>query len=110
MGDEVLYDVDGRVGTITLNRPEQRNAVNPAVTTAMHGVMERFESDDDVWVGILTGAGEVAFSAGADLKAIASGDASGIGAGPGGFRGFLHHPRAQPGIPPGHRVAPAGGA
>jgi len=45
MTDEVNYEVDGRIATITLNRPEQRNAINPELTIAMHAVMERFEAD-----------------------------------------------------------------
>ena len=38
MADEVLYEVDGRVATFTLNRPDQRNAVNPAVTELMNAL------------------------------------------------------------------------
>ena len=109
MGDEVLYEVDGRVAVFTINRPDQRNAVNPAVTEAMNEHVERFEADDDVWVGILTGAGDKAFSAGADLKAIASGDAGGIGAGKGGFGGFVRSPRTKPVIAAVNGIAFAGG-
>ena len=57
MTDEVLYDVDGHVATLTLNRPDQRNAVSPELTTAMGAAMDQLEADGDVWVGILTGAG-----------------------------------------------------
>ena len=109
MADEVLYEVDGRVATFTLNRPDQRNAVNPAVTELMNGFVEQFETDDDVWVGILTGAGDKAFSAGADLKAIASGQAGGIGAGKGGFGGFVRYARTKPVIAAVNGIAFAGG-
>src|SRR5688500_19298699 len=109
MGDEVLYEVDGRIAVFTINRPDQRNAVNPAVTEAMNEHIERFEADDDVWVGILTGAGDKAFSAGADLKAIASGGAGGIGAGKGGFGGFVRSPRNKPVIAAVNGIAFAGG-
>ena len=108
MADEVLYEVDGRVATITLNRPDQRNAVNPALTAAMLEVMDGFEADPDVWVGILTGAGEN-FSAGADLKAIAAGQAAGIGAGKGGFGGIVKYPRTKPLIAAVRGFALAGG-
>src|SRR5437588_7612023 len=73
MADEVLYEVEERIAFITLNRPQARNAVNGAVATAMNDIMHRFESDPEVWVAVLTGAGNRAFSAGADLKAMAGG-------------------------------------
>lgn len=90
--DEVLYEVDGheadgRVATITLNRPQQRNAVDPALAAAMSDVMAAFEGDPEVWVAVLTGAGAT-FSAGADLKAIASGRACKLVREPGRFTGF----------------------
>ena len=61
---EVLYDVDGHVATLTLNRPEARNSVNPELTTALAAAMDRLEADPDVWVGILAGTGTT-FCAGA---------------------------------------------
>jgi len=105
---EVLYEVDGRVATITLNRPDQRNAVSPELTVAMNQAMERFEADEDVWVGILTGAGAT-FSAGADLKAIAAGRAAELSAGRGGFGGFVRYPRSKPVIAAVRGFALAGG-
>ena len=109
MTDEVLYEVEGRVALITLNRPEARNAVSPAVTIAMHRIMATFESDPTVWVAILTGAGDRAFSAGADLKAINAGEAPAIEAPPGGFGGFVRYPRTKPVIAAVNGVALAGG-
>ncbi len=108
MADEVLYEVDGHVATLTLNRPEQRNAVSPELTQAMAEAMGAFESDADVWVGILTGAGSI-FSAGADLKAIAAGRAKELSADPGGFAGFVRYPRTKPVIAAVRGFALAGG-
>src|SRR5437762_2342714 len=68
----VLVDVADRVATITLNRPEARNALNRAVRTALPAAIERCDADDDVDVMILTGA-DPAFCAGVDLKEFGSG-------------------------------------
>ena len=58
MSDEVLYEVEGRVATITLNRPSQRNAVNPELAAALEQATERFEADDDAWVAVLIGGND----------------------------------------------------
>ena len=68
----VRYEVDGRVATFTLDRPEQRNAVDPDLAKELGEAVAAFEADPEVWVGILTGAGPN-FCAGADLKALAAG-------------------------------------
>ena len=109
MTDEVLYEVRGRVALLTLNRPERRNAVNAAVAEAMSLAMAKFESDDSVQVGVLTGAGERAFSAGADLNAVAGGEAAGLEVEPGGFAGFVRYPRTKPMIAAVNGFALAGG-
>ena len=62
----VTYEVVDHVATITLNRPESRNAINGAMRRDLNAAWDRFRDDEDAWVGILTGAGEV-FCAGADL-------------------------------------------
>lgn len=77
MKDAVLYEVRDRVAWITINRPEQRNAMNLAVRTGLFQAFNAAEEDDDVRVVVLTGAGARAFSAGGDLKEM-SGDALGI--------------------------------
>ncbi|HEX6538542.1 MAG TPA: enoyl-CoA hydratase/isomerase family protein [Candidatus Dormibacteraeota bacterium] len=64
---DVAYDVSDRVATITLNRPERRNAVGPEMLRELLAVFERAKHDPDVHVVLLTGAGDKAFSAGADL-------------------------------------------
>ncbi len=67
MADEVLYDKRDRIAYVTLNRPEARNAVDPAMHRLLWETWEDFRDDDSVDVAIVTGAGE-AFCAGADLK------------------------------------------
>jgi enoyl-CoA hydratase/carnithine racemase len=69
---KVLTSVDGRVLRITINRPEQRNAIDPETNRLMHEAFERFAADPDLWIAVVRGAGDVAFSAGGDLKAIDS--------------------------------------
>ena len=64
---------DGRVLTVRFNRPEVRNAIHPPAARELERVFDDFEADPDLWVAILTGAGDQAFSAGNDLKYVASG-------------------------------------
>src|SRR6056297_451559 len=85
----------GHVAVLTINRPEARNAVNGAVASGMEEAIDRLEADDDLWVAVLTGAGSV-FSAGADLKEIASGNAAGLATKKGGFAGIVSRERAKP--------------
>ena len=65
----VLYEKRDRIAYVTINRPEARNAVSPEVHRAMIAAWADFAEDDSVDVAILTGAGDDAFCAGADLKA-----------------------------------------
>jgi enoyl-CoA hydratase/carnithine racemase len=109
MASEVLYEVEAHIAVITLNRPETRNAVNGAVATAINDIMQRFEGDPEVWVALLTGAGNRAFSAGADLKAMAAGEGQLIETEQGGFGGFVRFPRTKPIIAAVNGVALAGG-
>jgi enoyl-CoA hydratase/carnithine racemase len=64
----VLYEKRDRIAYVTINRPEARNAVSPEVHRAMIAAWADFAEDDSVDVAILTGAGDEAFCAGADLK------------------------------------------
>lgn len=105
---EVLYDVDGHVATLTLNRPEARNSVNPELTTALAAAMDRLEADPDVWVGILAGTGTT-FCAGADLKSLGAGRAAELSTDKGGFAGFVRYPRTKPMIAAVRGFALAGG-
>jgi crotonobetainyl-CoA hydratase len=65
-----LTERRGNVALITINRPEARNAVNAAVSTAVGDALEQAQNDPEVRAVVITGAGE-SFCAGADLKAIA---------------------------------------
>ncbi len=66
--EPVLYEQDGNIAFITLNRPEALNAINPALRDGLDDAMERVRNDKTVRVAIVTGAGDRAFCAGADLK------------------------------------------
>ena len=91
----VDYEQRGRVAVLTINRPEARNAVNGEVAAGMEAAIDRLEEDQDVWVGIVAGKGEV-FCAGADLKAIASGQAADLQTKRGGFAGIAQRERTKP--------------
>jgi len=69
MNDAVLFDAreDG-IAVITLNRPEQRNALTAEVREGLRAAWQRFEADDALRIAILTGSGDKAFCAGGDLK------------------------------------------
>jgi enoyl-CoA hydratase len=113
MSDIVTYSTDGRVGIITLNRPDARNAINGEVAQAMEAAIDQLEADDEIWVGILTanteGQERPVFCAGADLKAINSGQAGHISTRRGGFAGFVYRERRKPIIVAVDGLATAGG-
>jgi enoyl-CoA hydratase len=81
MTDLVLLDVSDRIATITLNRPEARNALNGDLLEALVQTLAAADADDAVDVLVITGA-DPAFCAGLDLKAVASGDPRLIGTAP----------------------------
>ncbi len=62
------------VALITIDRPEKRNALTPDMITALHDAFDRADADPDTRIIILTGAGDTAFCAGHDIKAIEPGD------------------------------------
>lgn len=68
--EKVIYEKRGRIGIVTINRPERMNAIDPQTSEELHRAWCDFRDDDDLWVGIFTGAGEKAFSAGNDLVAM----------------------------------------
>jgi enoyl-CoA hydratase len=72
MADELLYEVKDRVATLTLNRPDQRNALNGELLAALVDGMKRARDDDAVRAVVLTGSGEKVFCAGADLGGFAA--------------------------------------
>ena len=65
---------DGHILTVTMNRPERMNALHPPANEELATVFDDFAADPDLWVAILTGAGERAFSAGNDLRWQAEGN------------------------------------
>jgi enoyl-CoA hydratase/carnithine racemase len=67
--ETILYEVDERIATITLNRPAQLNAVSPLMVRELRAAYAAAESDEAVWITIVTGAGR-AFCAGADVTEI----------------------------------------
>jgi len=113
MSDIVLFEKRGRIGIITLNRPEARNAVNGDVASGVEAALDIIESDDDIWVGIVTantaGQEKPVFCAGADLKAINSGNAGGLSTKRGGFAGIAYRERRKPVIVAVDGLATAGG-
>jgi enoyl-CoA hydratase/carnithine racemase len=68
---ELLYDVSGGIATITINRPDARNALNSAVREGIRDALNAFTKNDRAKVLIITASGNLAFSAGADLKEMA---------------------------------------
>ena len=72
MGEAVRYERHGAAAVLTIDRPERRNAVDGPTAELLAAGVDRFESEDDARVLVVTGAGDVAFCAGADLKAIES--------------------------------------
>ncbi|OBJ67859.1 crotonase/enoyl-CoA hydratase family protein [Mycobacterium sp. 1274756.6] len=77
---------------ITINRPDARNAVNGAVSTAVGDALQAAQDDPEVRAVVLTGAGDKSFCAGADLKAISRGENLFHAEHPEwGFAGYVHH-------------------
>src|ERR1700761_1952978 len=70
----VLYAVTDHVATITLNRPERRNALNPRAYAEIEAAFRTASADDDVRVAIVTGA-DPAFCSGEDVKEMMTGEA-----------------------------------
>lgn len=69
---DVVFDVSGHVATITIDRPDRRNAINPDVVGGISEGLARAESEDAVRAVVLTGAGDKAFCAGGDLGGMGS--------------------------------------
>jgi enoyl-CoA hydratase len=72
VADELLFDVDAGVARVTLNRPDQRNALNAELLAALVDAMKQARDDDAVRAVVLTGAGDKVFCAGADLGGFAA--------------------------------------
>jgi enoyl-CoA hydratase len=86
MPDPVTYERRGAGAVVTIHRPERRNAIDGRTAELLAEAYDSFVADDEARVLVLTGSGELAFSAGADLKAIESfGPRLNLEAGPLGF-------------------------
>lgn len=79
----------GRTLTITLNRPEAMNSLDPEMFAQLSAAWEEFEHDDELWVAVVTGAGEKAFCAGRDLVKSAADAKNDWSSGAGAARGRL---------------------
>src|SRR5271165_408653 len=71
----ILFESRSGIAKITLNRPEVLNALDPATYAELTDAFQQIESDPEILVGIVTGAGDKAFTAGADLKLMHTGNA-----------------------------------
>jgi enoyl-CoA hydratase len=110
----VLFETVDRVGVITLNRPEARNAVDRELAVALEAAVDRIEDDPDLRVGLLRanvdGQARPVFCAGADLKVIReTGTAATLDTGRGGFGGFVYRDREKPIVVAVDGLATAGG-
>src|SRR5947199_4379031 len=95
-----------RVLLITINRPDQRNAVNAAVAQGIAAAIDELDDDRGLSVGVLTGAGR-GFCAGMDLKAFVAGERPHVEGR--GFAGIVEHPPVKPLIAAVEGFAVAGG-
>ena len=102
----VLTERRERILMVTINRPDQRNAINAAVAQGIAGALDQLDDDDALSVGVLSGAGK-GFSAGMDLKAFAAGEVP--HAGDRGFAGITQRASRKPLIAAIEGFAVAGG-
>lgn len=105
-GNEVLTEVMGGTLLITLNRPEAKNAANKALAEGLAAAIDELESNDELRVAILTGAGGT-FCSGMDLKAFVSGETPNIEGR--GFAGLTEYRSSKPIIAAVEGYALAGG-
>jgi enoyl-CoA hydratase len=107
MSDLVKVQAEDRILVITVNRPEARNAINYETAVELAAALDRLDQDPDIFLGILTGAGNT-FSAGMDLKAFAATGQRPLIDGR-GFAGLCERPPAKPLIAAVEGYALAGG-
>jgi len=110
--EDVLVEMRGNVMLVTINRPDARNAVNEAVCLGVGDALTAADEDPEVRVVVLTGAGDKAFCAGADLKAIMRGERiipEGEERKKWGLAGFVGHYISKPTIAAVNGAAMGGG-
>lgn len=79
MADGIVVEVRDRVGYVTIDRPDRMNALDRAALADLVSAFDAFDADDDVWVAVVTGAGDRAFCAGRDLAEVRRGDLEAAG-------------------------------
>jgi len=100
MPEAVKYEVvDDHIALVTINRPEARNSVNADVANSLESIVDRTNNDPRIRACILTGEGDKAFSAGADLKTVRAGGVKTIRTERGGFAGLSSPTGARYGSP-----------
>lgn len=110
MTDVILRErIASHIELVTLNRPAARNAINAEITEKLAASVADIELDDEIWVVVLTGAGGIAFCAGADLKEVSLGGMNRLYSPTGGFAGFVEARRTKPWIAAVDGFALAGG-
>jgi len=105
--DVVLYEEVGHIAVFTLNRPDARNAINAKVSARFEELLNLFEGDSNMYVGIVASSHPKTFCAGADLKAVNKRER--IFSRKGGFAGLVQYPRTKPLIAAVDGAALAGG-
>ncbi|MDH3726634.1 MAG: crotonase/enoyl-CoA hydratase family protein [Myxococcales bacterium] len=91
----VNFETKGHIASITLDRPEARNAINGEMANGIESALDRYEEDESLWAAILKANGPV-FCAGADLKEIAAGNVVSLTTTKGGFAGITKRERTKP--------------
>ncbi len=108
----VHFEIDDRVALVTIDRPDQRNAIDGETSAALEDAFETIDNDPAIWCAIITATGDY-FGTGADLKAVElaleAGHKSGIIRANGGFAGLIRRQRKKPLIAAVNGPALAGG-
>ncbi len=104
-----LEMIGDHIAKISLNRPDAYNAINDEITQAMDAIVKQTEADSNIRVVILTGSGDKAFCAGADLKMLSQGRGAELYTPDGGFAGFVYAKKTKPWIAAVNGFALAGG-
>ncbi|MGI8491916.1 MAG: crotonase/enoyl-CoA hydratase family protein [Acidimicrobiales bacterium] len=104
----VTFEVCERVAVVTMRRPEVRNAIDKAMAAGLERAVDGVEDDAEIWAAVIAAEGPV-FCAGADLHAIAAGEARGIFTERGGFAGLTRREHKKPLVAAVEGPAVAGG-